>query len=203
MQKFALLKGLVGVLAGLAACSVWATTSVVVFPELTDPPSHAAQDPFPPQPPLTVGTVNFAVPVGEQVVAAQISGFWGSSLVPDGTAGVDVLVDGILVSKCVKPSPDCWESAPRQRPWTYTFKQSELAAFNDGVATMTAVQTSDISVRLGTSTLTIETAPVPPPPVILPDPEVPPVPTLSPLALLALIAGLAAAGVFLVRRAKR
>jgi hypothetical protein len=191
MRTLAWIRGAVALVAGVAAGSAWAAAHVLVFPELSDPPSHAVEEPFPPQPPLPVGTVNFSVPAGERVVAATISGFWGTSLVPDGTAGVDVRVDGILVAQCVKPSADCWQSAAQQRPWSYTFSATELVAFNDGVASMTAVQTSDISVRLGTSTLIIETGPLPA------------VPALSTLGLLALIAGLAGAGVFLVRRATR
>jgi hypothetical protein len=194
MQKVIRLKAVLGAVALLAACSADAATFLRTFPELDGPPS-SAQDPFPPQPSLNVGTVTFPVPVGERVIAATVSGYWGTSTIPEeGTAGVNVLVDGILVAKCVKPSPGCWGNSSGQRPWNYIFAASELAALNDGVATMTAVQTSDITVRLGTSTLIVETGPVPP------VPPVPTVPALSALGLLALVAGMAAAGVFLVRR---
>jgi hypothetical protein len=199
MRTVTLTKGVAAFAVWLAATSAWAGTVVLTFPELANPPSQSVQNPFPPQPPLPVGTVNFPVPAGEQVIAAQISGFWGSSLLPEGTAGVDVFVDGVLVAQCVKPSAGCWEPASGQRPWSYVFTESELAVLNDGVAKMTAVQTSDVTVRLGTSTLIVQTGPIPA--VALPvEPEVP---TLSPLALLALIAGLAAAGAFVLRRAKR
>lgn len=89
----------------------------------------------------------------------------------------------------MKEETGCWGHSSRPREWNYTFAASELDALNDGVATMTAVQTSDITVRLGISRLIVQTGPVPT------------VPALSALGLLALVAGMAAAGVFLVRRA--
>jgi uncharacterized cupin superfamily protein len=206
MRTVALTRGAVAFAAWLAAASAWAGTIVLTFPELANPPPQPVQNPFPPQQPLQVGTVNFPVPAGEQVIAAQISGFWGSSLLPEGTAGVDVFVDGVLVAQCVKPSAGCWEAAFGPRPWSHVFTESELAVLNDGVAKMTAVQTSDVTVRLGTSTLIVQTGPIPLPPATrepTKEPTEPEVPTLSPLGLLALIAGLAAAGAFMVRRAKR
>jgi hypothetical protein len=201
MRKYALAKGVVALAVGLAAIPAWAATIVVTFPELANPPSHSAQNPFPVLQPLPVGTVTFPVPSGERVVAAQISGFWGSSLIPEGTAGVDVRVDGVLVAQCVKPASGCWEPAAGQRPWSHEFTESELSVLNDGVADMTALQTSDITVRLGTSTLIVQTGPLPP--VIVEPTLLPAVPALSSLGLLALIAGLAVAGAFVVRRTTR
>ena len=190
MQKVIRLKVALATAALVAACAADAATFVRTFPELDGPPAGSALGPFPT---LAVGTVTFPVPAGHTVVAAVVSGFWGTSTIPEeGTAGVNVVLDGVLVAQCVKPSPGCWGNSSGQRPWNYVLGPSELAALNDGVATMTAVQTSDITVRLGTSTLIVETGPVPPPPTV---------PTLSALGLLALVAGMAAAGVFLVRRA--
>jgi hypothetical protein len=59
---------------------------------------------------------------------------------------------------------------------------------NDGVATLSAVQTSEQNVRLGISTLIVTTAPPPT------------VPTLSPAALAAMLAAVAAAGMLALRR---
>lgn len=191
MRMSTLVKGLLGALAWLAACSATAATYVLTFPELTNPPSFSAQEPFPPQPPIFIDTVTFTVPPGERVVAATISGFWGSTRIPEGTAGVDVVVDGVLVARCEKPHADCWERAVGQRPWSYIFAESELKVLNDGVATMTALQTSDISVQLGVSTLIVQTGPGPS------------VPALSTAGLLALMAALAAAGAWIVRRFPR
>jgi len=187
------MRGVTGMVACVAACTAGASTAVLTFPELNSPPSLLVQDPFPPQPPLTVGTVTFPVPAGEHVIAAKISGFWGSSLIPEGTAGVNVMVDGILVAQCVKPAPECWEAGVGQRPWSHIFSPQELIALDDGVAKLTAVQTSDVAVRLGVSTLIVETAPIP----------VQTVPALSAAALLWLMAGLAVTGALFARRALR
>ena len=187
MRMLTPIQGLIGIIASLAACAVAATTLVATFPELQNPPSFLSSAKFP-QPPLTVGTVVFAIPRGERVVGATISGFWGSSVVPDSTAGVDVLVDGILVAQCVKLVPYCYDPAPAARPWSYTFTDDELSKLSDGTATMTAVQTSDDTVRLGQALLTVRTSPVPG------------VPTLSTLGLVWLAAGLAAAGALAIRR---
>ena len=183
------IKGLVAIVGTLAACSA-AATLVATFPELQNPPSFLDSAKFP-QPPLTVGTVVFSVPAGERIVGATVSGFWGSSVIPDSTAGVDVLVDGILVARCVKHAPNCYDPAPAARPWSYTFTDADLRKLSDGAATMTAVQTSDDTVRLGQSTLSIKTAPGP----------VLGVPTLSSLGLVWLAAVLAAAGALAIRRA--
>ena len=189
MQKVIRLKAVLAATALVAACAADAATFVRNFPELDGPPASSAQGPFPT---LAVGTVSFPVPAGETVIAAVVSGFWGTNTNPEeGTAGVNVVLDGVLVAQCVKPSPGCWGNSSGQRSWNYVLPGSELAALNEGVATMTAVQTSDITVRLGTSTLIVQTGPLPPPPTV---------PALSTLGLLALVAGMAAAGVFLVRR---
>jgi hypothetical protein len=190
MRTLTPIRGLLGVMALLAASSAAATVLTVTFAELQNPPSFLESAEFP-QPPLPLGTATFAIPAGERVVGATVSGFWGSSVVPDSTAGVDVLVDGILVARCVKHQPDCYEPGYAPRPWTYTFTRSELRQFDDGAATMTAVQTSDDTVRLGQATLVIETA------------RIPTVPALSPLGLLWLTAGLAAAGALALRRMSR
>ena len=178
----------VGALAVLVAGAAAAAAFLVEFPEVNGPPVPAG--PFP-QPPLVVATRTFAVPAGERVVSASISGFWGSSGDPNSTAGVNVLVDGITVAQCVKPDPACWTGDVGQRPWSHTFTEPEMTLLNDGSATMTAVQTSDISIRLGVSTLLVETAPQAV------------VPTLSPLGLLGLIVSMAVAGAFAVRRLAR
>jgi hypothetical protein len=200
-----------GVVAAFATSLAAAATIVVTFPELN---GAAIDSPFP-QPPVTVGAQALSIPAGDRIVSARISGFWGTSAKPDSTAGVSVLLDGVEVARCEKPDPGCWLGDSGQRPWQHTFTASELPALNGGTATLTAVQTSDEFVRLGVSTLVIDTAPIPVidppvPPVI--DPPVPPVidpgpvsvvPTLSPLGLLALLAAMAIAGMVAVKRRRR
>lgn len=187
MRVTALFSGVCGVVASLIVGAAGAATIVVTFPELQNPPVLSVAGPFP-QLPLTIGTVNFTIPPNERVASATISGFWGSVDVPASTAGVDLVLDGIVVAQCVKPAADCWVDSSSQRPWSYTFSKQDLPTLADGTATLTAVQTSEISVRLGASTLVIETEPADR------------IPTLSALPLLALAAGLALAGGLAARR---
>jgi hypothetical protein len=190
MRMLTLTKGALAVVAWLGACVAAAETLIVTFPELADPPSFDAQNPFS-KVVLPVGTVTFTIPRGQRIIAANITGVWGSTTNDrNGTAGVDVLVDGILIQQCVKPEV-CWQDTNGLQPWSRLFKESELHVLDDGTATMTAVQTSERTVRLGASTLFIETAPVQT------------VPTLATIGLFSLIAGLAATGAFLLRRASR
>jgi hypothetical protein len=179
-----------GVFASLVVGVASAATIVVTFPELQNPPALTVAGPFPQQP-LNIGTVNFTIRPNERVGSARISGYWGSVDVPVSTAGVDLLLDGILVARCVKPAPDCWVDASTQRPWSYTFSKDDLAKLADGTATLTAVQTSEISVRVGVTTLVLETVPADR------------IPTLSPAALLLLAAGLALAGALAAGRRSR
>ena len=189
MRMLTLTKGALAVVAWLGTCSAAAETLIVTFPELANPPSFEAQNPFS-KVVLPVGTVTFTIPRGQRIIAANIAGVWGSTNYLYGTAGVDVLVDGILVQQCVKPEL-CWQDTNGLQTWSHLFEESELRVLEDGVATMTAVQTSERTVRLGASTLFIEIAPVQT------------VPALATLGLLSLIAGLAATGAFLLRRASR
>ena len=171
-----------------------AGTVFVAFPEVNGAP--VAAGPFP-QPAVVVGTRSLAIPPGERVASATISGFWGTTDEGKSTAGVDVLVDGFLVAQCVKPDPNCYLGDGAARAWSHVFTASELAALDDGIVTVSAVQTSDLHVRLGVTTLVITTAK---PVVVVPPPPVPtPVPALSPAGLLALLMGLAAAGMLALR----
>ena len=168
--------GLCAAFTLLFAIEASAGSLLLTFPEPTNPPAVTI-GPFP-QPPLTVGSVNFTVPHGERVVAAVVSGFWGTTSFPESTAGVDVYLDDILVAQCVKPTSGCWEQHSGQLPWSYTLTENDLKRLADGNAKLTVVQTSDVTVRLGVTTLIIQLGPA----------ET--VPTLSTLGLMLLSAAL-------------
>jgi hypothetical protein len=187
MRAVALLRWIAGTLALLAAGSIAAASLVVTFPEVNGPAN--ASGPFP-APPLTIGPRTFTIPGGDRVVSATISGSWGSSLDPNSTSGVTVLLDGFTVATCVKPDPNCWTGQVGPRAWTHVLTDSEKLQLNDGQATLTAVQTSDLAIRMGVTTLLIETAPSI-------------VPALSPLGLALLLVAMAAAGALAVRRYAR
>jgi hypothetical protein len=186
MRILSLLRWVAGVFAALAATLAMAGNVLVAFPEFNGAPV-TLNGPFP-QPAQTVATRTFTIPEGERVVSAYISGYWGSSVDPDSTAGVEVKLDGYTVASCNKPDPGCYTGDQGRRQWSHTLTEVEMSALNDGTATLTVVQTSDVSVRLGVTTLYIETG-VPPS-----------IPALSPLSLLALLAGMAAAGALALQR---
>ena len=132
-----------------------------------------------------------SVPTGERVTAAKVSGFWGTIDYPDSTAPVDVFVDGILVAQCRTYNP-CWkDDNSGQLSWIHTFTEAELAHLSTSNPKLTVTQIEKGVVRLGLSTLVLETGPAPP------------VPTLSPPALIALLAAVAAAGAIALRRSPR
>ena len=103
---------------------------------------------------FTVGTFNFAIPTGEVIVGASISGTFGNSLSPT-SAPISVLLDGIQVTSCLVDTPCTDIAGPH--PWSYAFAPAELAIFSDGAATLGGVQQGCCVVRLGVTTLTLTT----------------------------------------------
>jgi hypothetical protein len=197
MRVFNLVRCTVAGVAAFATGLAAAATILVTFPEYNGG-AHPGDEPFP-LPAVTIGSGTIVIPAGEQVVSAAISGFWGTKDDPDSTAGVNLLLDGVPVAQCVKPSTDCWIGDTGQRPWSHTFTAAELPALSDGSATLTAIQTSDLRIRLGVTTLTVETA-LPPAAVVTPPESVP---TLGSFGMLALLAALAVAGAVALRRSPR
>ncbi len=185
MRILRLLRWAIGITAAWAAGLSAATTILVVFPGVDGP--ELANGPFP-QPPLAIATRALTIPKGEIIVSATISGSWGSDAQRKSTAGVDVLANGILVAQCVKPDPVCWSETGGVLLWSHAFTDTELSFLNTGSVTLTAVQTSDVAIRMATTTLVVTTAPPPT------------VPTLSPPALLALLLAVVAAGALVFRR---
>lgn len=180
LHKVAVVLAISALLAGGAA---GATTLHVEFPEV-----NGADLPNGPYAAQAIGVVRtLAIPRGERIVSATISGTWGSSAYPLGTAGVNVLLDDVLVASCLQGDPNCYADAPSARPWTHVFTESELQRLNDGVVTLYQQQTSGNIVRLGKTVLAVSS-------------EVPPVPALSPFGLAALFAAMAAVGAFVLRR---
>jgi hypothetical protein len=184
---------LVGLTAGcvlaLAAGLAGAAPVYLQFPEYTGPSVPAG--PYP-QPPVEVGTETFAIPPGEVVIAATVSGFWGApGGDPNSTAGVDVMLDGVTVAQCAKDDPSCYDYGVPMRPWTYTLTPAEMSRLNDGIAKLTVVQTSELKVNIGVTTVKIETGPPAG------------IPATSPLGLLALFGAMSAVGALMLRRRGR
>ena len=76
-----MLGGLCGLFAAFAPGFAAAGTIVLTFPEIQNPPGLSVAGPFP-QPPLGGGTQFFTIPPHQKIIAAEISGFWGTTTVP-------------------------------------------------------------------------------------------------------------------------
>ena len=113
-----------------------------------------------PQPSLTIGTFTY-VPPTATIVAATVSGFFGTMYAPS-TALENLYVGGILVASCANEAADCWnDPSGVQTPWSYTFTPAQLSVLKSGSVTYTAVQTGDFQVESGVTTLFITLAPEP------------------------------------------
>lgn len=108
-----------------------------------------------PNPPNLVGTFSYTLPSDEAIVSAVIEGTFGNSVFPT-SSGVDLYLDGLLVAQCVE-FEQCW-NGPGPVNWRFTFDQSNFSLLEEGIAGLTAAQTSEFITRLGETTLTIETA---------------------------------------------
>jgi hypothetical protein len=113
--------------------------------------------PFP-LPSVTVGTFSYIIPSGEQIVSASISGTFGNSDVPN-SSGLNLLLDGLQVAQCVRFA-DCYSNQMPEQ-FNFTFSPVDLSLLKDGSALVTAIQTSESIIRLGSTTLTLKTVPEP------------------------------------------
>ena len=108
-----------------------------------------------------VGTFNYTIPSGHNILWARISGQFGNSVVSS-TAAQDLYLDGIKVASCAYQSPTCWQRGPEL--WSYNFSSSEFGVLADGSASFVSDQTNCCVVRLGATTLEIQTQAVVPEP---------------------------------------
>lgn len=114
-----------------------------------------------PQSSVTIGTFTYTIPVGDTILAATVSGFFGTSYAPS-TALENLYVAGIEVASCANESDNCWnDPSGVQTPWSYTFTPGQFAALQSGSADYTVVQTGDFQVESGITTLSITVAPEP------------------------------------------
>jgi len=103
-----------------------------------------------------VGTFNFSV-YGPSIVSATISGQWGNSINPT-TAHNELWLDGIKLADTHDYTPDPTYSTV---PWSYVFDPTEFGVLADGIAEFHTIQTTEYVVRLGKTTLRIESIPAP------------------------------------------
>ncbi|WP_374591010.1 FxDxF family PEP-CTERM protein [Aquabacterium sp.] len=114
----------------------------------------------------TVGSFNFTLPQGESIVGATLSGLWGNSGQYT-TAAQIIYADGNQVASCAY-GDTCWAAKSGaedlNRVWSYTFTAGQLGNLADGKLDLTDKQIACCQIRLGITTLTIETAPAVPEP---------------------------------------
>ncbi len=155
MKKIALGSALVLVLA-LAGIAT-AGTICLTLPEFSSD-YHAEGDYYDP---YIVGAFTFDL-TGYYIVSATISGQWGNSEAYT-TAHNLLFVDGLQVASTYDYDPDPYFNGPTL--WSYVF--SDFSTLEDGEAVFSTVQLTQYYVRLGETTLCIETTPIPVPPAVV------------------------------------
>lgn len=114
-----------------------------------------------PRPETTIWTYNYTVPTGQVVTGATIQGFFGNSTF-NTTAPVDLYLDGVRIAQCVAGAP-CAGANGAAGPVAFSFTFADFAVFADGRAVLPIVQTGPGAVRLGQTSLTLQTSSVPEP----------------------------------------
>lgn len=141
--------------AAVTACTLLASPPAdAISIALTLPELNYFGGPDFPSPEQLVGSFDYIIPAGEQIVSAKLTGSFGNSSYPN-SAAVDLSLDGLLVAQC-RFLDVCWTSWQRT-PWSYVF--SDFSLLSDGHAELSSTQTSEFTTRLGATTLSIETAP--------------------------------------------
>lgn len=110
-----------------------------------------------------VGTFNFVLPQGESIVSATLSGFWGNSGQYT-TAGQVLYADNDLQVASCAYGDTCWAAKSAPLAWSYSFTANQFSYLTDGTVNLTDKQIACCQIRLGVTTLTIETAPAVPEP---------------------------------------
>ena len=111
---------------------------------------------------LDAGSQLFSVPDGQTITDATFTSTFGNSTVPS-TAVMDVFINSVLVGSCYVDT-QCWSSITTPTPFSYTFTSTDLSALTTGSVDLSINQTDCCVIRLGSSTLTIDTAPTTPTP---------------------------------------
>ncbi|MGH9794660.1 MAG: PEP-CTERM sorting domain-containing protein [Candidatus Acidiferrales bacterium] len=165
MRKFAVGAVVLGLVFFMQTPAFADSVTSVSLPEFNGTPIGSA-GPFP-QPSVTVGIFTFLIPPGDVITAAVLTGTFGnsSSQFNGSSAGVDVFLNGLLVAQCVIGT-QCW-TGPGPNAWSFTLSPSQLALLGSGSATLTAIQTSQTTIRLGVTNLTVATTTVVPEPATL------------------------------------
>jgi PEP-CTERM motif len=128
-----------------AAAPASASVIVVTLPEYNGTGNIGSE---------VAGIFNYVIPVGETILSALFTSTFGNSMVDSSSTG-NVTVDGITVGVCLGDGNPCWNGPGA--PISYNFLASEFSALADGSATLVYNQTDCCVIRLGESTLTLNT----------------------------------------------
>lgn len=135
--------------ASTIATSANATTIVSTLPEYNGNGNIAN---------TAIGAFNYVIPLGETIISATFASSFGNSTVSSSAEG-QVTLDGVVAGTCTS-SGLCSGSTV---PFTYNFLPGQFSLLADGSASLFYNQTGCCVIRLGKSTLTIETGAVPEP----------------------------------------
>ena len=91
-----------------------------------------------PAAPVVVGEFDFALPSGDAVTGATISGDFGSNVLGSGTGQVDLFVGSVEVASCGAACESATLS--NDMAWSFTFSSAQLAAIGGGSLVLSAVQ---------------------------------------------------------------
>jgi MYXO-CTERM domain-containing protein len=105
-----------------------------------------------------VGLFEYAIPAGQTIVGATLVGSFGNANATS-TAPVEVFLDGLTVAECLSGQNCTMSDVPLT--WRYVLDAAELPLLADGSAALSALQNGGLLVRLGPTTLRIQTVPEP------------------------------------------
>ena len=161
MQKRYLILGfLVMLLCGARQAS--AVVIVDTLPEFSGE-FHDAGESYP-LAPMTIGTFIYDVPEGDVIDSGTLEGRFGNSQ-GGNTAPLDVLLNDLIVAQCAPGGSSCTQLP--QEAFSFNFSKIQFQYLEQKPVNLRAVQTGPGTLRLGPTTLTIQTKPVPEPSTIL------------------------------------
>ena len=131
-----------GAAIALLGCACIARADIQTIGEYNGTGTY--HDPGPYQPTTVIGTFNILP--GDSAIT--ISGTFGNSAVSS-SSGVNVYLGDLLVASCVQFS-SCYNFTT---PWTDTLSSADIAALGTGTVDLSVTQTSQLTIRLGTTTL--------------------------------------------------
>lgn len=115
---------------------------------------------------FNVGTLAFAIPAGEQIITATITGTFGNTAAFS-TAPVTLRLDGLQIAQCLPGAPCNTGSSASTTNWVFTFNAANFSLLTDGAAVLTATQDGLGAIRLGSTVLDVRTGVIPEPATLL------------------------------------